>query len=143
MNLDSDEMKIHYKFMIYMKQNGANIRKTSLRIYAENYRGLHSAVRIKRGENIIEIPLSLTVSYKNLEEHTEIGKKLKAANTFDNKWRRFIFPLIYLMEERKRQYSKYKYWLEVIPAEDNTHPMFFTEEELQLLKGSPDRQSVV
>ena len=105
-------------------------------IYAKDYRGLHATVDIQAFEEILTIPFAMTISCENLEKETELGKKLAKEQVFDSKWKRFIFPLIYVMDEMNRPHSRHRNWLEIIPKQATDHPMFFTAEETKWLCGS-------
>eukprot|EP00826_Nyctotherus_ovalis_P065166 TRINITY_DN9572_c0_g1_i1.p1 TRINITY_DN9572_c0_g1~~TRINITY_DN9572_c0_g1_i1.p1 ORF type:complete len:365 (-),score=39.35 TRINITY_DN9572_c0_g1_i1:581-1675(-) len=134
--VDHDEMKRHYEFIRHLKASNADIRKTYIRLYDKDYRGLHASKNIGMFEDILSIPMTMTISFENLVSEYDIGKKLLEKNVFNNKWRRFIFPLIYILKELKNPKSKYKAWLNVFPAKADTHPLFFSEEERKWLKGS-------
>ena len=41
----------------WMKKDGANFEKLKLRYYAPDYRGVHAARDIKKGETIVYVPL--------------------------------------------------------------------------------------
>ncbi len=126
----------HFKFLKWLKEKGGEVRKTKLMVYAKDYRGLHAAQNIEGYDEILSIPIDLTISCTNLEHETEIGKKLAKEGTFDDKWRRFIFPLIYVLEEMQNPDSRYREWFEIIPKTASDHPMFYTAEERAWLQAS-------
>ena len=134
--LDHEEMKKHYTFINKLKTGNANIRRSYLRVYDKDYRGLHASTDINIFENILSIPISMSISHENLINEYEIGKKLQDRKVFTNRWKRFIFPLIYVVKELKNPKSRYKEWLSVFPKQASSHPMFFNEEERKWLKGS-------
>ncbi len=125
----------HINFIRWMKNSGAELSRTKLVVYAKDYRGLHATVPIGPFEEILSVPINLTVSSGNLEA-TEFGRKLMEKQTFDSKWMIYIFPLLYMLDELKNPNSEFKEWLDVMPHVASEHPMFFTPEERKWLAGS-------
>ncbi len=129
-------MAKHFRFVRWLKSRGCSLRKTCLVLYAKDYRGLHTTVDIAEHEEILSIPLSLTISAANLEKESDLGRQLVGAKMFDEKWRRFLFPLVYILEELRNPDSQHKSWLEVFPQEATAHPAFFSQKEREWLQGS-------
>ena len=134
--LDHPEMQKHFKFIRCLKANGCKIRNTKLLVYAKDYRGLHAARDIAGGEILMSIPFDMAISCDNLIKETTLGKELSQQKTFDEKWTRFIFPVIYVLEQLKDPGSRYKSWFDIMPEKATDHPMFFTDEEKKWLAGS-------
>lgn len=128
-------MKLHLDFIRWVKDKGADLRKTKMAIYGPDYRGLHATTNISNGDTILSVPISLSVTSLKLEV-TDMGKLLLEKEVFKGKWISYIFPLIYMLDELQNPHSEYKKWLDIIPKRATSHPMFFTEEERKWLKGS-------
>ena len=47
------------------------------------------------------------------------------------------FMALYLLEQNEKGDSKFKKWLDVLPSDFNNFPIFFTDDELDYLIGSP------
>eukprot|EP00830_Metopus_es_P002129 TRINITY_DN1189_c0_g1_i1.p1 TRINITY_DN1189_c0_g1~~TRINITY_DN1189_c0_g1_i1.p1 ORF type:complete len:578 (+),score=110.36 TRINITY_DN1189_c0_g1_i1:24-1757(+) len=134
-SLTDPEMVKHIEFTRWVKENGGEIRKTKMLVYAKDYRGLHATANIEDGEEIVTIPYKLAVSSVNFE-NTEIGKKMTEQKTFNEKWTLFMYPIIFIMDELLNPKSFYQKWIDVIPHECTEHPMFFSPEEEKWLAGS-------
>ena len=62
-----------------MKQDGANFDKLKLRYYAADYRGVHAARDIKKGETILYVPLSEIITLE-MAMTSPIGSLMAARN---------------------------------------------------------------
>jgi protein-histidine N-methyltransferase len=67
---------------------------------------------------------------------TVVGKKMVEANL------KLISPKhsflsSYILQERRKETTPWDLYLQILPAEFDSFPIFFTEEEKKNLKGSP------
>lgn len=60
------------KLFDWMRKDGAEFEKLKLRYYAPDYRGVHAARDIKRGETIVYVPLEELITMEMAME-TKIG----------------------------------------------------------------------
>ena len=70
------------KFMNWAKKNGAVFPDIAFKIYGKNERGVHSNTKIRKGTNIIKIPLKMII-HDGMGEKTPIGRIL--ANHHQNR----------------------------------------------------------
>ena len=120
----------------WMKSGGAEFNKIKLRYYTEDYRGVHASADIKVDETILFVPNSQLITVE-LAKASPIGSlmTLKNLNTT------LISPkhsylATFLMEEVRKENSEFKNFLDVLPKGFSNFPIFFTQEECQLLQGS-------
>ena len=90
-----------------MKSDGSNFDKLKLRYYAPDYRGVHAAREIKKGEVILYVPLSEIITLEMAME-SPIGSKMAARNFRQ----RLVSPkhsflATYIMEERRKEKSHF------------------------------------
>lgn len=121
--------------MNWLSETESEYPKLKIRFYEENYRGVHSKTRIKKDETILFIPLDRLITLE-MAKATEIGKAI-IENTLDLLSPKHSFLATYLLLERLKEDSPWKPYLEILPTEYSTMPVFFSDEELEYLKGSP------
>jgi DNA-binding LytR/AlgR family response regulator len=63
----------------WMRQEGANFDKLKLRYYAPDYRGVHAARNIRKGETILYVPKNEIITLEMAME-SPIGSLMAARN---------------------------------------------------------------
>lgn len=119
-----------------MKKDGAEFDKLKVRYYAPDYRGVHAARDIKKGETILYVPKKEIITLEMAFE-SPIGKLMYARNFRQ----RLISPkhsflAAYIMQERRKPYSYFKEYMDILPKSFNNFPIFYTQEERSWLEGS-------
>jgi hypothetical protein len=130
----ADMIKIE-KFMNWMKEGGAKFKGLQLKYYGPDYRGVHTRKTIEANEVFLKVPYHMIITPKS-GKNTDIGKKILATKVKVN-WDYLVFITIFLMIEMHNPNSKWKPYLDVYPRLANTFPIFYTEQEKSLLKGTP------
>jgi len=91
----------------WTKKGKADISKLKLRYYAENYRGLHTAVTIKNGETIAYIPLDLLITIE-MAYKSPIGSQMYEKGLHQRiSSPKHTFLGIWLLQERKKESTKF------------------------------------
>ena len=109
----------------WMKDGGADFEKLKLRYYAPDYRGVHAAKDIKKGETIVYVPLSEIITLEMAME-SPIGAQMA-----EKKLRqRLISPkhsflATYIMQERRKE-SHYDKYIDILPKAFDNFPIFYT-----------------
>jgi histone-lysine N-methyltransferase SETD3 len=67
---------------------------------------------------------------------TEVSKKI-IANKLDLLSPKHSFLSTYLLREKKNPASEWKPYLDILPSDYDCFPIFFPQEDLDWLKGSP------
>lgn len=120
-----------------MEKGGADFSKLKLRYYSENYRGVHASQNIKSGEVILYVPLNQIITLE-MAYQTPIGRKMYEKNMRSKLISpKHTFLGSYILQERKKDEQKFAEYLDILPKGLGDFPIFFTEEELAYLKGSP------
>ena len=134
-DIENEETVKHIEFVRWIKATGGDIRKTKLEIYEKEYRGLHATVDIEAGEYILKTSLSNAIMMERIKS-SDTGKMIVEKKPLESEMEKFIYPIVYIMEERANQESRIKPYLNVLPARASSHPAFFSEEQRSWLKGS-------
>ena len=71
---DPERMRFE-TFFDWMKEGGANFDKLKLRYYGPDYRGVHAARDIKKGEQILYVPKKELITLE-MAIDTPIGRKM-------------------------------------------------------------------
>eukprot|EP01022_Parablepharisma_sp_SALTPOND_P026613 TRINITY_DN64487_c1_g1_i1.p1 TRINITY_DN64487_c1_g1~~TRINITY_DN64487_c1_g1_i1.p1 ORF type:complete len:635 (-),score=66.34 TRINITY_DN64487_c1_g1_i1:833-2737(-) len=123
------------KFMKWMRENGAKFGKIRMYYYGPDYRGVHSIKVISEEENFLWVPRKLVITAQ-MGKETVIGAKLIASGV-KLSWDYLIYITIFLLVQEYDENSWWKPYMDVYPKTVDTFPMFFSEEEKEMLKGSP------
>lgn len=108
-----------------------------LRYYSENYRGVHASQNIKSGEVILYVPLkqiiTLEMAFKSPigRQMYEKGLRTKLISP------KHTFLGSYILQEWKKDKQEFSEYLDILPKGLDDFPIFFKEDELAYLKGSP------
>lgn len=129
----------------WMKSDGSCFDKLKLRYYAADYRGVHAARDVKKGETILYVPLKQIITLEMAME-SPIGS-LMAARDFR---RRLVSPKhsflsTYIMEERRKETTGGSYFdqfIDILPKCFDNFPIFYTQEERAWLEGSPFQNQI-
>jgi len=128
-------MKKIERFTKWMKDNGAKFNKIRMKYYGPDYRGVHSYKQINATETFLWVPRKLIITPQSGRE-TEIGKLVHKAG-IKLSWEYLIYITIFLMEQFHDENSWWKPYMDVYPKSVDSFPMFYSEEEKNLLVGSP------
>ncbi|CAI5700447.1 unnamed protein product [Peronospora effusa] len=119
----------------WLDKNGADSKKLTLQEYAPEVRGVHSCKVLVPGERILVVPKKCLITVE-MGKKTDIGRKLLARNV------NFVAPkLIYLMmflltDMEHVETSFFRNYYSTLPSTLSNMPIFWSEKELQWLKGS-------
>lgn len=135
--LDHPERQRFEKMLKWLKEGGSIYDKLKIRYYTADYRGVHAARDIKKGETILYIPKEQIITLE-MAFASPVGKKMFEKNLRQ----RLISPkhsflCTYIMQERRKPDSQWNIYIDILPKSYTNFPIFFTDEEKQWLKGSP------
>jgi histone-lysine N-methyltransferase SETD3 len=135
--LDHPERRRFNALLDWMERGGADFSKLKLRYYSENYRGVHASQNIKSGEVILYVPLNQIITLE-MAYQTPIGRKMYEKNLRSKLISpKHTFLGSYILQEKKKDEQRFAEYLDILPKGLNDFPIFFTEDELEFLKGSP------
>jgi histone-lysine N-methyltransferase SETD3 len=126
----------------WMKKGGAQFPKLKLRYYTEDYRGVHAATQIEKGETILYVPLSQLLTL-DMAMQSPIGS-LMAARNFRQRLLspKHSFLATLIMEEKRKPSSPFNKYIDILPKGFTNFPIFYTKEERNWLTGSPFQQQI-
>ena len=128
-SVDNPERQRFEKLLKWLKEGGSNFNKLKIRYYTADYRGVHAARDIKKGETILYIPKEQIISLE-MAFASPVGKKM-----FEKGLRqRLISPkhsflCTYIMQERRKPDSEWNIYIDILPKCYSNFPIFFTDEE--------------
>lgn len=121
----------------WMTENGANFDKLKLRYYAPDYRGVHAARDIKKGETILYVPKHEIITLE-MAFASPIGSQMFAKGHRNRLLSpKHSFLATYVMQERRKEVSIFDKYIDILPKAFDNFPIFYTQEERTWLEGSP------
>lgn len=135
--VDHPERQRFEKLLKWLKEGGSQFDKLKIRYYTADYRGVHAARDIKKGETILYVPKEQIITLE-MAFASPVGKKM-----YDKGLRqRLISPkhsflCTFIMQERRKPDSEWNIYIDILPKCYNNFPIFFNDEEKEYLKGSP------
>jgi histone-lysine N-methyltransferase SETD3 len=117
------------RMLKWLKDGGSEYDKLKIRYYTTDYRGVHAARDIKKGETILYVPKEQIITLE-MAFASPIGKLM-----FEKGHRnRLISPKhsflsCFIMQERRKPESPFQYYIDILPKNFTNFPIFFTEDE--------------
>ncbi len=125
---------IYIKFLKELYKYDAYFPKLEIHFYSDEYRGVCAKSKIVKEEIIMTIPKECLISLE-LAMETNIGKEIgKFMYSELNSPKHCLLSAFLLTEEKS---EKWKFYFDLLPKDFSNFPIFYTEKELEYLKGSP------
>ena len=125
---------IYIKFLKELYKYDAYFPKLEIYFYSDEYRGVCAKSKILKEEIIMTIPKECLISLE-LALETNIGKEIgKFMYSELNSPKHCLLSAFLLTEEKSK---KWKFYFDLLPKDFSNFPIFYTEKELEYLKGSP------
>ena len=126
----------------WLHDGGSVFDKLKIRFYSPDYRGVHAAKDIKKGETILFVPKHQIITLE-LAFASPIGKKMYEKGLRQRLLSpKHSFLSTYIMQERRNPDSSWQYYIDILPKCFSNFPIFFTDEERQWLSGSPFKEQI-
>ena len=137
MEIYKDEYKKFERLYEWLQAGDTNCGKVALVLYEKNHRGLMTTKDIKEGEIVLCIPNKFILGY-HLASESPIGKQMLQKNLKSYFGQNILF-VAYILEERRKKPKEtmWKPFFDLFPDNFNNFPLFYTNEELKELTGSP------
>lgn len=131
--IDHPERARFEKLLKWLKEGGSEFEKLKIRYYTADYRGVHAARDIKKGETILYVPKEQIITLE-LAFASPVGKKMYEKGLRQ----RLISPkhsflCTFIMQERRKPESQWQYYIDILPKSYTNFPIFFTAEEKKWL----------
>ena len=125
---------IYIKFLKELYKYDAYFPKLEIHFYSDEYRGVCAKSKIVKEEIIMTIPKECLISLE-LAMETNVGKEIgKFMYSELNSPKHCLLSAFLLTEEKS---EKWKFYFDLLPKDFSNFPIFYTEKELEYLKGSP------
>jgi histone-lysine N-methyltransferase SETD3 len=147
--VDPEERARFDKLIQWMRENGAHVDKVKIRWLGPGYRGVVAERLIRKGEEIMFVPKNVCITSMMAENSpivNAVNAKLKQdseklpADTLKiqedlvNNENGVVATL--LIEEEQKPDSHWRPYLDVLPKDFSNHPIFYSNEEIMMCKGS-------
>ncbi len=116
-------------------ENGVDLSRVKLVNYSKDFRGIHAARRIRKGDRILSVPEKLLVHLDSILATCKLAKKVLDSGA------RLMYPTATAVaclvhEARKDPTSWWKHYAASFPDDVSTYPYFFPSEERKFLQGT-------
>jgi histone-lysine N-methyltransferase SETD3 len=125
---------LYVKFLRELYKYNAFFPKLEIHFYTDDYRGVLAKSNILKDEIIMTIPKECLISLEDALE-TSYGKKIGEFMYNELNSPKHCLLSSFLLYEEKN--LKYKYYFDLLPKDYSNFPIFYTNKELDYLKGSP------
>ena len=125
---------LYVKFLRELYKYNAFFPKLEIHFYTDDYRGVLAKGNILKDEIIMTIPKECLISLETALE-TSYGKKIGEFMYNELNSPKHCLLSSFLLYEEKN--PKYKYYFDLLPKDFSNFPIFYTNKELEYLKGSP------
>ena len=122
------------KFIHELYANNCFFPKLDIHFHSNDYRGIISKKKINKNEIIMSIPKDCLITLEKVLE-TNYGKQIGKIMYKDlNSPKHCLLSSFLLFEEKN---PKWQFYFETFPKNFGNFPIFYTNKELEYLKGSP------
>ena len=125
---------IYINFLRELYNSNAYFPKLEIQFYSDDYRGIKAKSPIKKDEIILAIPKDCLISLE-LVLSTEYGKKIGEFMYQELASPKHCLLSSFILFEKNN--PKWKYYFDLLPKDFSNFPIFYTDTELNYLKGSP------
>ena len=125
---------LYVKFLRELYKYNSFFPKLEIHFYTDDYRGVLAKSNILKDEIIMTIPKDCLISLETVLE-TSYGKKIGEFMYNELNSPKHCLLSSFLLYEEKN--PKYKYYFDLLPKDFSNFPIFYTNKELEYLKGSP------
>ena len=121
------------KFLKELYHYDAFFPKLEIHFYSDDYRGVLAKSKILKDEIIMTIPKECLISLETALE-TNIGKEIGKFMYSELTSPKHCLLTSFLLTEEKN--PKWKFYFDLLPTDYSNFPIFYTQKELDYLKGS-------
>ena len=139
----SIKFKNYPKYVEFLKtlyKCNAFFPKLEIIFFTEDYRGVTAKSPIKKDEIIFSIPKEYLISLE-LALNTEYGKKIGEFMYIELNSPKHCLLSSFLLFEKNN--PKWKFYFDILPKNFSNFPIFYTNNELNYLKGSPFLNQII
>ncbi len=124
----------------WLVNNGAKFPFLEIEKYCEEVRGVYAIQDVSKGEAIMSIPLKCLITVE-MGQATAVGWAVRTAGLmFDAP--KHVYLMLFLLVDRAKGNSFFQPYYDILPPTLSNMPMFWSDEELESLRGSHVLQQV-
>ena len=131
---------LYVNFLRELYKYNAFFPKLKIHFYTDDYRGVLAKSNILKDEIIMTIPKECLISLETALK-TNYGKKIGEFMYNELNSPKHCLLSSFLLYEKNN--LKYKYYFDLLPKDYSNFPIFYTNRELEYLKGSPFLQQIL
>ena len=131
---------LYINFLKELYKFNAFFPKLEIHFYSDDYRGILAKNNISKNEIIMKIPKECIISLETALE-TDYGKKISDFMYTELNSPKHCLLSSFLLYEKKN--PKYAYYFNLLPHDYSNFPIFYTNRELEYLKGSPFLSQII
>ena len=131
---------LYVNFLRELYKYNAFFPKLKIHFYTDDYRGVLAKSNILKDEIIMTIPKECLISLETAL-NTNYGKKIGEFMYNELNSPKHCLLSSFLLYEKNN--PKYKYYFDLLPKDFSNFPTFYTNRELEYLKGSPFLQQIL
>ena len=124
---------LYIKFLKELYHYDSFFPKLEIHFYSDDYRGVIAKSKILKDEIIMTIPKECLISLETALE-TNIGKEIGKFMYSELTSPKHCLLTSFLLTEEKN--PKWKFYFDLLPTDYSNFPIFYTQKELDYLKGS-------
>jgi len=122
--------KVFFKWLL---DGGATFPLLYLNFFSGNYRAIFAKRKVKTNEDVLYVPFCQLMT-SEVARASEVGTQIQESNVQLRS--RHSFLAAYLLQEKANPSSYWKPYIDILPEEYDTVPLFFSQEQLDELEGS-------
>ena len=135
---NAERQRLH-NLIEWVNKRDVDTSKVDIRQYGPNYRGLHAAQDIESGDEIFVIGREYMITIDDVLD-TPTSKQMVENETIISNPQDLTYAFTaYIIEKRRLSMDRSKFgaFIDSWPKSCGENPVFFSDEELEYLKGSP------
>jgi histone-lysine N-methyltransferase SETD3 len=131
------------KFNNFLHESNIYFSKLEIEFYTDDHRGIVAKQDISKDEVILKVPKDMLISIE-LARTTTIGEQIATFMYIELNSPKHCLLTSYLLHEKALgKESKWLNYLDILPKDYSSFPIFYSEEELSFLEGSPFKNQIL
>jgi histone-lysine N-methyltransferase SETD3 len=145
-----DDLKIKFpssskflEFTNWLHEADIHFSKLEIEFYTNDFRGVVAKQDIAKDEIILRIPKDMLISLE-IAKNTTLGEQIASFMYIElNSPKHCLLTSFLLTEKAKGKKSFWKNYLEILPKDYSSFPIYYNEEDMSLLNGSPFKNQII
>lgn len=136
---EEDDDTVAQDLMNWIRESGGTFPKIEIQQYATEVRGVHATSTCVPQEQLLAIPLKCLITVEMGQVDTEMGRKISSMrDQVSFAAPKHMYLMMFLLEDMKFNLtSRFQPYYRSLPKTLRNMPIFWSEDELEWLRGSP------